>query len=426
MRLTRLQLTVCVIGVLLLQRADATEPVSVCIDSASRTASLDERVARAALRTQGVELHVVQFVGIGRGGDGFPVAKFARMARSDCQLIMGFPVDTSNPNLPPEVKASRPYARTGFVLVRRRSEPAVALGALPKGSEVGIARLDTYAGLLYTEHPNLVMHVYPDDAQLLADLRANRIVAALGWQPSIEFFAAQHFERSVLHERLLSEPHMRWDLVALYASASSEAAALFERGLARLRASGALQRLISPFASPELPAGAAVRQMPTTPRRLSALTRTRDAAAGGAIRAARRWEPERCGASAHHHVPPPALYTEEQAKQGFVAYEQNCGMCHGPLLTGQKDGYPGPALKGAAFADPSYNFHVSEIFNFIAKLMPPGTPGSLTHDEDVVIMAYILQQNGYPAGKHALTYEEAEKSKIPIRYYGKSGGRTES
>ena len=406
MRLTRLQLTVCVIGALLQQRADATEPVSVCIDSASRTASLDERVARAALRTQGVELHVVQFVGIGRGGDGFPVTKFARMASSDCRLIMGFPVDTSNPNLPPEVKASRAYARTGFVLVRRRSEPAVALGALPKGSEVGIAQLDTYAGLLYTEHPNLVMHVYPDDAQMLADLRANRIVAALGWQPSIEFLAAQHFERSVLQERLLSEPHMRWDLVALYAGASSEAAALFERGLARLRASGALQRLISPFASPELPAGAAVQQMPT---------------------ASHRWERGGpCGASAHHHAPPPALYTEEQATQGFVAYEQNCGMCHGPLLTGQKDGYPGPALKGAAFADPSYNFHVSEIFNFIAKLMPPGTPGSLTRDEDVVIMAYILQQNGYPAGKHALTYEQAEKSKIPIRYYGKLGGKTES
>ena len=73
-------------------------------------------------------------------------------------------------------------------------------------------------------------------------------------------------------------------------------------------------------------------------------------------------------------------------------------MCHGPLLTGQKDGYPGPALKGAAFADPSYDFHVSEIFNFIAKLMPPGTPGSLTRDEDVVIMAYLLQQNGYQQG----------------------------
>ena len=94
-------------------------------------------------------------------------------------------------------------------------------------------------------------------------------------------------------------------------------------------------------------------------------------------------------------------------------------MCHGPLLEGQSGGYPGPALKGADFADPSYDFHVSEIFNFVAKLMPPGTPGSLTHEQDVLIMAYILQQNGYPPGSQELTYEGAEKSRVPMRYYGK-------
>ena len=94
-------------------------------------------------------------------------------------------------------------------------------------------------------------------------------------------------------------------------------------------------------------------------------------------------------------------------------------MCHGPLLDGQAGGYSGPALKGPEFADPSYDFHVNEIFNFVAKLMPAATPGSLTREQDVVIMAYLLQQNGYPAGTQALTYEEAEKSRVPLRYYGK-------
>jgi hypothetical protein len=51
--------------------------------------------------------------------------------------------------------------------------------------------------------------------------------------------------------------------------------------------------------------------------------------------------------------------------------------------------------------------------------MPPGTPGSLTHDQDVLIMAYILQQNGYLPGSQELTYEGAEKSRVPLRYYGK-------
>jgi mono/diheme cytochrome c family protein len=99
----------------------------------------------------------------------------------------------------------------------------------------------------------------------------------------------------------------------------------------------------------------------------------------------------------------PALYTEDQATSGALAYYQNCAMCHGP------------ALKGPEFADPSYHFHVSDIFNFAAKLMPAATPGSLTHNQDVLIMA----QNGYPAGSKELVYEDAEKSTVPPKYYGK-------
>jgi hypothetical protein len=117
--------------------------------------------------------------------------------------------------------------------------------------------------------------------------------------------------------------------------------------------------------------------------------------------------------------PPPALYTKEQAKKGLLGYLQNCASCHGPALDGQPGGYSGPALKGAEFADPSYDFHVSEIFNFVAKLMPSATPGSLPPDLYVAIMAFILQQNGYPAGPRELTYDEAMTSSVPIRYYGK-------
>ncbi len=87
-------------------------------------------------------------------------------------------------------------------------------------------------------------------------------------------------------------------------------------------------------------------------------------------------------------------------------------------MDGQPAGYSGPALKGKDFADPSYNFHVSDIFNFVSKQMPAATPGSLSHEEYEQIMAFILQQNGYPAGPKALVYAEAEKSSVPIRYHG--------
>ena len=96
-----------------------------------------------------------------------------------------------DPNLPPNVEATSAYASTGFVLVRRGSSEAMSLSELPKGSEVGIAQLDTYAGLLFSTHPNIVMHVYPKDSLMLADLEAKHIAAGVAWQPSIEFYDQQ-------------------------------------------------------------------------------------------------------------------------------------------------------------------------------------------------------------------------------------------
>ena len=91
----------------------------------------------------------------------------------------------------------------------------------------------------------------------------------------------------------------------------------------------------------------------------------------------------------------------------------------GRCWTAKSGGYSGPALKGAEFADPSYDFHLSEIFNFVAKLMPAATPGSLTHEQDVLIMAFILQQNGYPPGSQELVYEAPRNPWFQCRYYGK-------
>ncbi len=42
---------------------------------------------------------------------------------------------------------------------------------------------------------------------------------------------------------------------------------------------------------------------------------------------------------------------------------------------------------------------------------------SLGQARDVTVA--FLQQNGYPPGTQPLTYEAAEKSRVPLRYYGK-------
>jgi mono/diheme cytochrome c family protein/ABC-type amino acid transport substrate-binding protein len=405
------------LGAVLLQRAEAGAALSVCVDQANPTAAMDVRVARAVAKTLGVAIKVVPFVGYGKGGDGMPPSRFAKMAQSDCELVMGFPVDVSDPNLPPDVEATAAYAGTGFVLVRRGGSHEISLGALPQGSEVGIAQLDTYAGLLYGTHPNIVMHVYPKDSMMLADLAAGQIAAGLAWQPTIESYANRH--RASISLSPLPGRHMLWNLVALYVPQSQSVANLFSKGLYTLQSKGQLAALTKPYPHPAAPGAEHTSAMrPPAVHLQDAVAWNADA--GQLLRVADTGPTPNAGPAAKsRHRPAPALYTEDQAAKGSLAYLQNCAMCHGPNMEGQSGGFPGPALKGADFADPSYDFHVNEIFNFVAKQMPSATPGSLPHEAYVQIMAYLLQQNGYPAGSRELVYEQAEKSRVPIRYYGK-------
>lgn len=401
-----------VLGAVLAHRAGAASELNVCIDQANPTSAMDLRVVRAAAKTQGFSVNLVSFEGFGKGGDGMPPGRFAKMAQADCQLIMGFPVDVGHPHLPPNVQATSAYASTGFVLIRRSDAASMSLSELPQGSDVGIAQLDTYAGLLFGTHPNIVMHVYPKDSLMLADLQAKHIAAGMAWQPSIESYLNRHRDPAALRVAVMPGEHMLWNLVALYGPQSQDAANLFDRGLYELHSKGQLQRLIEPYGQ-----AAAAGVEPSS------------ASWGGAhAQYAVAWDTndgrlikvaDSGAKTKSKHTKAAALYTEDQATKGALAYYQNCAMCHAPLLDGQSAGYSGPALKGSEFADPSYDFHLSDIFNFVAKLMPAATPGSLTHEQDVEIMAFILKQNGYPAGSKELVYEEAEKSKVPIRYYGK-------
>ena len=126
-----------------------------------------------------------------------------------------------------------------------------------------------------------------------------------------------------------------------------------------------------------------------------------------------------CVAEPRQRFLPPALYTEGQAAVGSIAYYQNCAMCHGPLLDGPAGGYPAPALRGPEFADPGYHFHLADIFKTLAMQMPAAKPGSLSPQVYVAIMAFLLKQNGYPAGPRELTYEAAASSHVPMLFYAK-------
>lgn len=111
----------------------------------------------------------------------------------------------------------------------------------------------------------------------------------------------------------------------------------------------------------------------------------------------------------------PALFTQAQAHAGAKKYADNCEQCHGTKLEGRA----GPALTGPNFASAKSNFKVSDIYGFVSQNMPAPAPGSLPAQDYVDIMAFILQQNGYPAGRAKLTEKIATASAVPLVYQGK-------
>jgi len=101
----------------------------------------------------------------------------------------------------------------------------------------------------------------------------------------------------------------------------------------------------------------------------------------------------------------PALYTDAQANAGAAVYAQSCAACHGSQL----EGVAAPALKGPAFGDMAnaQSLTADALLDVISNTMPQSDPGSLKPEEFAAVTAYILQQNGYPAGTTALAKDEA-------------------
>jgi mono/diheme cytochrome c family protein len=105
------------------------------------------------------------------------------------------------------------------------------------------------------------------------------------------------------------------------------------------------------------------------------------------------------------------VYTQAQAVRGREAYMAECSGCHADDLGGS--GYA-PAMKGNEFAQAWTGKTVGDFFDRARKLMPPDNPGSLAPDKYRDIIAFILQENRYPAGDRELMADSAALHAIAI------------
>jgi mono/diheme cytochrome c family protein len=96
--------------------------------------------------------------------------------------------------------------------------------------------------------------------------------------------------------------------------------------------------------------------------------------------------------------PTPPFFTAAQAKSGGVLYHQQCADCHADDLSGGS----GPALKGDGFWKSWDQKPARSFYSRILTSMPAGDPGSLSEKQVLLIVAFIMEGNGFQAGETLL------------------------
>lgn len=98
------------------------------------------------------------------------------------------------------------------------------------------------------------------------------------------------------------------------------------------------------------------------------------------------------------------VYTASQAQSGQDVYGSTClGGCHSLS-----------SHKGIAFRHRWEGHPVFELYQLINDTMPNDDPGSLSSEQSLQLVAYLLKVNGMPAGSDALSSDAAALKKIKI------------
>lgn len=99
------------------------------------------------------------------------------------------------------------------------------------------------------------------------------------------------------------------------------------------------------------------------------------------------------------------IYSEEQAQRGQEVYGGPCGWCHGRRLDGAADDpdmRSAPPIARAKFLRRWEQQSLGSLYAFVRATMPENSPGAMTDQEYVDLIAYMLSVSGAPAGDREL------------------------
>jgi len=110
------------------------------------------------------------------------------------------------------------------------------------------------------------------------------------------------------------------------------------------------------------------------------------------------------------------IYTDAQAARGQAVYEKKCASCHGLRLEGSS----ASALSGGKFADrwARGDKSVDDLYYITRTQMPFGAGNTLSKQQYIDTVAYILKANGYKAGAQELPADPALLKQIKIEPQG--------
>lgn len=103
------------------------------------------------------------------------------------------------------------------------------------------------------------------------------------------------------------------------------------------------------------------------------------------------------------------VYSSEQAERGAAVFREVCANCHATT-----------EFKGDDFHLAWSGRTLRDLFRLISTSMPNDNPGTLSGQQYIDVVAYLLELNEYPPGDGELDRDEGALRRIRIE---KAGGK---